>query len=329
MHGFGAEGSDWQATANRLGQELTITPRIPTLPWREEFPSQANEMTAQLWQMPGALDLPPILVGHSNGGIVSREWSQTHPVSAIVTLGTPHTGVPLVYHAPELVGYFLSFLATLERWPGFAVPWELEWVVQAVGVFTQFFHAIAADTIREFAGTFLFGFAGGSVTQQMLPNSPYLRNDLNDVANLNRETAEIPTKVGIVNVARNYALGAPVRAFWPEGGDFAAYMIYTGSFVLELTAIDVLASSDPLDPDAQELYMKLLFIAGLLRTIDPVWCAAVSSNFPLFMGKCHPNDTIVPIDVQDTRSRAPTVSIRSGQSTPGRETSSTITSISH
>src|SRR5688572_4839801 len=72
LHGFASSGDAWRETANRLAADLAITAHAPTVDWKNQYQSQAHEVQAQTSSV-GDL---PIAIGHSNGGIVARQWSR-------------------------------------------------------------------------------------------------------------------------------------------------------------------------------------------------------------------------------------------------------------
>jgi pimeloyl-ACP methyl ester carboxylesterase len=92
VHGFISDGGTWRDAAARLQTRLAITPQTPTINWRDDFPTQASSLESQLSSLPAS----PVAVGHSNGGLASRQWSRQHPLGGLVTLGTPNQGAPFV-----------------------------------------------------------------------------------------------------------------------------------------------------------------------------------------------------------------------------------------
>src|SRR5205814_3071925 len=90
VHGLGSTGQTWQATAARLQQELSITTYTPSLAWEKHFYEQADQLQLALTVHPGT----PVMVGHSNGGLVNRQLSKTYPLQGIVTVGSPNGGAP-------------------------------------------------------------------------------------------------------------------------------------------------------------------------------------------------------------------------------------------
>ena len=96
IHGFGAEPSDWAATADRLKARVAIAPHLPKVSWREKFETQGKQVESQL----SSLATNSIAVGHSNGGVVAREWARLRQLGGIITIGTPHRGAPILANLP-------------------------------------------------------------------------------------------------------------------------------------------------------------------------------------------------------------------------------------
>jgi pimeloyl-ACP methyl ester carboxylesterase len=101
VHGFNGNANTWNPAADRLRAELAISPYVPNLPWAEPFGTQAGRLQSQL----GTLPASTIAVGHSNGGIVSRQWSTQHSLSGVVTVGSPQRGAPLVNNVLTALGF--------------------------------------------------------------------------------------------------------------------------------------------------------------------------------------------------------------------------------
>src|SRR5919106_6079455 len=104
VHGFIGSANTWRDAAIRLQGRLAIEPSYPSLTWRDPYEKQATQLQSQLSSLAGTA----VAVGHSNGGVISRQWNRLRPLSGIVTLSTPHRGVPLSYHINDWLG--LNFL---------------------------------------------------------------------------------------------------------------------------------------------------------------------------------------------------------------------------
>src|SRR5215212_15352 len=92
IHGLASTGETWQSTADALQQQLALQAFRPNPSWSDTFQDQA----AQVQNAIGGLSSSTIAVGHSNGGLVSRQWSRMRYLDGLVTLGTPNHGAPLV-----------------------------------------------------------------------------------------------------------------------------------------------------------------------------------------------------------------------------------------
>ena len=95
VHGLNGSPGTWRPAADRLASVLNISPYVPAVPWADHFETQAGSLQAQL----GMLPANSIAIGHSNGGIVSRAWSAQHPLSGVLTVGSPQQGAPIVNKA--------------------------------------------------------------------------------------------------------------------------------------------------------------------------------------------------------------------------------------
>ncbi|HXH05490.1 MAG TPA: hypothetical protein VNI83_02755 [Vicinamibacterales bacterium] len=295
IHGLASSGSTWTDASVRLASTHRITPLRPDLPWREEFPAQASQLQAALGRLPEST----IAIGHSNGGLVAREWSRAQRLGGLVTLGTPHYGAPpvnnlsawatfLVYAGTGLADVFNAVGSCA------ATACGAEWMLVEHGldgVLSQLFSALSV----QFAGLAVkAGIQFGTpVFLQMQAGSSYLR-DLNAPANLAREAAEVPARVGIVVTARNYAAAGPFRAIWPEEGDAIARTMAFAATVLDFVGL-YLIGADPYNPPAVELGHAMLQASAWIQAIDPMWCEMVSLAGG---GECWENDTLLPIWTQ-------------------------------
>jgi pimeloyl-ACP methyl ester carboxylesterase len=115
QHGIYSGGSTWERMMYWMRSDfyLGCTP-MPDLNDRARIADQAADLTGKI-QATGHAGY--ILIGHSQGGLVSRHVGRYHPelVSGVVTVGTPHLGAPIMQteRAAVLAGLFgMSTLAT-------------------------------------------------------------------------------------------------------------------------------------------------------------------------------------------------------------------------
>ena len=88
VHGIFSSSETWRATSQRLAGVLQITPYLADLPSTAVLESQAAVLDNAFAGLPAST----IAIGHSQGGLISRQWSRTKALSGLLTLGTPHTG---------------------------------------------------------------------------------------------------------------------------------------------------------------------------------------------------------------------------------------------
>jgi pimeloyl-ACP methyl ester carboxylesterase len=290
IHGLGGSGADWEATAGRLQQMTAIEAHTPSLPWRESYDQQA----VQLHNALGGLPSSTVAVGHSNGGIVAREWSKHRPLSGIVTIGTPHRGAPLMAAFHRWVGFNAETPSLLNAaLNAFTIHTDVTWVWSFVEEAVSWASDFSFWSVVDVAS--ILGFEMFMpVAPQMRPYSPYIA-DLNSPGNLSREAAAVPNRVGIVSIAHNFFWAGPARAVVPEHADHIAAVLYAAasSFLFWGAYIQTTSAWD--DVYRFEQAMTLLNIGSHLMSMDPYYCRVVSR---WDLSACFPNDGVVPDESQ-------------------------------
>jgi pimeloyl-ACP methyl ester carboxylesterase len=288
VHGFTGDQNTWQATASRLQQQLAIRPYLPQLRWQETFETQAAELQ---WQF-GSLPASTIAVGHSNGGLVSRQWSMQHPLTGLLTVGTPNFGAPAVDNLHALLHFNQGLYNAVGMAAGaFGIDpatWNFVYLwVQGALIFSQ---QVALDTVYGVIGLGLQ--YGLPVTGQMSTGS-YFLGQLNSPGNVAREQSAIRFRAALAYVARNYPLGGPWRAFDPDNADAAFQKMSAAVSIME-TAGAALATYYPTNSTAMWIANALFTVAGYVRAVDPSWCRFVTNDF-----SCNTwHDGIVPTQNQ-------------------------------
>jgi pimeloyl-ACP methyl ester carboxylesterase len=89
QHGFQADGQSWDNTPSRLNV-FHATPYLPTTGWSYRLGAQAVFLNNFF----NNNNLPDttIIVGHSNGGLISRNLGSMRRLNGLITIGTPHDG---------------------------------------------------------------------------------------------------------------------------------------------------------------------------------------------------------------------------------------------
>jgi pimeloyl-ACP methyl ester carboxylesterase len=292
VHGLASDGSAWQAASESLQQQLALEPHQPTQSWFESYQTQAS----QLHSTAGALAAETIAVGHSNGGIVSREWSKLKPLAGVVTLGTPNQGAPLAHNLLDWIGFNHTLANRIDSVFGgfseciaYGCGWE--WVIFQ-GSLDQLLVAIYEAITQSIVGlTTTVGIQlGAPVLPQMSPGSAVIA-ELNSPGNLTREASAISSRVGIVSVARNWFDAGWYRALNPESADTVDAWKDAAVFLLDWGSSYLYGIAGPTDYLALDVAAFMSAAAGRIDALDWQWCATVSH---VGAGECHPNDTIVP-----------------------------------
>ncbi len=274
VHGGFASSETWRDAASRLAATLQIAPHLVDLPSTAVFEQQ----TAALNAAKGGLPASTITVGHSNGGIVSRQWSRSRPLGGIVTLGTAHTGLQLSARALDLVNfnslvYNVAGLAfgTASSSPDFA------WLVAAgLQVYLSNVQWLSWNTLGAVtASVAVAGYV--PLAPQVVPGSSFL-DSLNSGANLAREASAVRRRVGLVFTATDYWRAGMAVGLAPAVREDAWRILTVSPPVLEYAAAWLDTRYGPTHLLARSFAMRLRSLASMVRDMDPQWCYAVTGD---------------------------------------------------
>lgn len=298
VHGLRSDGGGWGMLPFQLLDRFPITAIAPTLGWDNPLGTQANTLNSELAN--AGFD-NPILIGHSNGGLVSRQTSRMRQTRGVMTIGTLHGGAPL---AGNLGG--VEWVSAVTFVANILPSWYFDWLLWCWDCYyydpwtwwityyaSQYDRNMAYVGGGAFAATVYMGFAANNVLPDMVPGSAFL-TDLNSSGNLSREASEVATRVGIgSNVWTNYGL------LW--NGVAPEYWYQLTS--LQYTAADLSVAAWFMnvffgDPYYDPYYWDKFFGAWLFLdaayvdySIDPWWCQLIGA----WNGYCLPSDAIVPL----------------------------------
>ena len=289
VHGFKSNGTTWVDAQSRFNRQLAVTVYNPTVGWQGLFPEQAAQLQGQL---PGVAALP-IVLGHSNGGIVAREWSKTRQIKGLLTLSSPNQGAPIANNAIAWGMYNANIVTgLLNVQASFSNPNEGSyWILSVI----QGALAFAADTVSTgVAALAATGFdIHAPVFSQDKVGSAYMQS-LNSAGNVAREAAAIPNRVSIATYVPDYNLGGAFRALSPDNADYFRAALWAAVGTLDVWAGTIASSGVPRDIERAQ---RMLTASFLLSLHESMWCQAVSDPTPYAVtlgGACHPNDTFIP-----------------------------------
>jgi pimeloyl-ACP methyl ester carboxylesterase len=290
LHGFKSNGTGWGEAQTRFNRQLTVTVYNPSIiGWKALFPEQAAELQGKLPGIEGV----PVVVGHSNGGVLAREWSKTKPMKGLLTLSSPNQGAPIANNAIAWGMYNASIVAGLMNvQASFSNPNEGSyWILSVI----QGALAFAADTVG--IGVAALGATGldiaAPVFSQDKVGSSYMQS-LNSGGNLAREATAIPNRVSIATYVPDYNLGGAFRALSPDNADYFRAALWAAVGTLDVWAGTIASSGVPRDIERAQ---RMLTASFLLSLHEGMWCQAVSDPTPYAVtlgGACHPNDTFIP-----------------------------------
>ena len=292
LHGLRSDPTQWNAAVGHLTPQLAIRPHQPALDWGAFYETQATALERHLG---GQISGDVVAVGHSNGGVVARQWSKDRDVRSLITLGAPNQGAPLVNHIFEWLRFLDDIfvrVSNVNKVYSDLVDHEVWWWLPAQWV--PRFNA-AFDIWRTATnGLVSLGFdVSLPVLPEMRVGSSFLSN-LNSAANLNRESSAIRDRVAMVSVPVNFAHGGPFRVIDPDH-----YLDWHFGLNIAGVALDGLAglvriTADATDHGAFDLADQISSVAEWFLQFEEVWCRSVSDSSPIALGRCYEHDGIVP-----------------------------------
>ncbi len=96
VHGFYSDATTWDSTVTLLASTGNYSPSATgAIDWTQHLAVQGAALASYLSTV-GFGTTNTILVGHSQGGLVSRLATRSRQVFGIMSIGTPHQGVPIV-----------------------------------------------------------------------------------------------------------------------------------------------------------------------------------------------------------------------------------------
>jgi pimeloyl-ACP methyl ester carboxylesterase len=290
VHGFLSSPGTWAEAATRLQSRLAIQPLIPSVPWLETFESQAGAIQNQ-----GGSILPAntIAVGHSNGGITAREWSKSHPLGGVLTLGTPHRGALFMQRGTDFAHFSYDLYNALGLMWSYEVNRnELTWIFGVISASRAAAAAVNTATLGTLLSTAGIGIFA-PVAGQMVPPSGYLAT-LNSPGNLVRELVTIPYRVGLVYVANDYWRAGFAVGLFPDYREWAYVSMASAVLAFEWAGTYIMFNYPPWNVAAQSVARELLRAAAWIRQLDPLWCWVVTDD-----STCNTwHDGIVATDAQ-------------------------------
>ena len=101
LHGFSCNRAIWNGWLRRLRSQETPCVALSLTPIHGSIDDYAIAIEEAVQRLHKATGQAPLIVAHSMGGLAVRSWWRTHGaagrISAIVTLGSPHSGTIAAY----------------------------------------------------------------------------------------------------------------------------------------------------------------------------------------------------------------------------------------
>jgi pimeloyl-ACP methyl ester carboxylesterase len=292
VHGGFSDASTWAATAQRLQHDYYVTITRPNLPSTQTFENQSASLRTQVAGQPANT----IAIGHSNGGLVSRQANEDgRSWSGIVTIGTPHTGAPLAesvlnFTVFEEARYIINSVA----WPFayYSTFYPDEWAWRIAGRLGNW--AVSLGLVIPAAVANLGFNWSNPVLGELVPGSAYLNQNINAAANLNREAGALTRRVGITSTVET-SYGMFFQAVAPDSYRSYANTQYLAGAVFYSVGLyyqEFIDYNDPWWYDKQANAWLWFQAAGAMFNFDQDWCYIIGAYDAY--GRCIQNDGVVP-----------------------------------
>jgi len=128
QHGFKSSGKTWERMTGWLNQDFVFGDvMVPSLDATAPLADQSSQLRTLISQAGGN---NYILIGHSQGGLISRSISQYYQsqsqntVQGVITVDTPHQGAAITATLPSAIGNLGSVGRDLFGWMGCIGPFD-------------------------------------------------------------------------------------------------------------------------------------------------------------------------------------------------------------
>ncbi len=299
QHGINSDGQTWSVLQPALSAAFQISPWVPTTAASDRWADQANQLTSFIAGAPSNA----IVLGHSNGGLISRVANMpaygNRAWGGLITVGSAHGGGPLADRILDgsvatwfglLIGEPLEAINTYSYFSG--------WLGTAVSALNAFVQE-RFDLIVGLSGLGVYTAQPVVADMGTLSTQFGLLGDLNHASNLAREASAIPVRVGITSTVSSNA-GLVWRSSF--GAD------YQGKRNVQLTAAAVFYGlwgyyafyEDSLNPAQAATFRDnahLWLDAGhITYFMDDDWCYLIGAEISYH--NCGPSDALVPAERQ-------------------------------
>lgn len=283
----------WYPTPDTLYSTLFILPYAPTLPTDSLYTIQRDRLASFLSTY--GISNTSILVGHSNGGVVSRLVGGNQVLGGIMTFATPNQGAPLVDYAfygadyaSDLILSVVEFEFTIEDYLDGPDSDTAAGLLAADAIASEWANQtqVFLDQLLEY----LYGSA--NVITQMSPGSTFMSSTLPAAG----EAANVATRDALTYTTDDYFLGGVWKLF--AGTDTATAnwetsTVYEVAGDLDELALEMYMMPEYNDPELRLEYYDLADgmsgIAYYFENLDGEYCYIVNG------GTCFPSDEVVPV----------------------------------
>jgi pimeloyl-ACP methyl ester carboxylesterase len=264
VHGIWSDRYAWEGAAIRLQNELALSAQGHNTTDTAPYWNQADQLQSLTWNLPANT----IAVGHSNGGIISRQLGRQRPLGGVITVGTPHRGTHLPANGARLAQYHGYLMA---RAGGLGY-----WLANQFGWTTQI------EEVAYFIDNFLSGAVGALASRLSTVHSPVLANmgpSSSYRDNLNATVAqETFPKASISVVAADHGVFGLAAALRPNQRSSLIAVRASVAATMYVAAAWLDANYPPYSVQGM-MADRFREVLSLGATMDNEWCLGVTNDF--------------------------------------------------
>jgi triacylglycerol esterase/lipase EstA (alpha/beta hydrolase family) len=298
VHGINSDGSSWSDTRGWLESQLVVPVYNPSFYSRAALNEQAEYLKYFLDNTFAGVPAP-VLVGHSQGGIISRLAGQMRPVGGIVTVGTPHFGAAAAGHygmVQSLLGEIsvgIGSLAGFAYWPSSRCDlWCPSYLVGMATGYSRLFQSYLGSASSRYLGR---DPAFGDLT----PGSSLIAY-INGSEFLAGEQGMGPIRYSLRVTAEQYYMGGPARLLMSGGAAYGVGMTFLGAYYYIMQEVYRGEGAIDYSDSGSWAYLAAFVgasnLASILYNHADLWCSVIGTAHTGYQGAsaCGPSDALVP-----------------------------------